>query len=70
MRDGILAAFAEVNKAGGVKGRKLELMSIDDGYEPNKSIEATKKLIEVDKVFALHRLGRHADLLRHAADRH
>ena len=53
MRDGILAAFAEVNKAGGVNGRKLELMSTDDGYEPNKSIEATKKLIEVDKVFAL-----------------
>ena len=53
MRDGILAAFAEVNKAGGVHGRKLELMSSDDGYEPNKSIEATKKLIEVDKVFAL-----------------
>jgi ABC-type branched-subunit amino acid transport system substrate-binding protein len=53
MRDGILAAFAEANKAGGVHGRKLELMSADDGYEPNKSIEATKKLIEVDKVFAL-----------------
>jgi len=53
MRDGILAAFAEVNKAGGVQGRKLELTSADDGYEPNKSIEATKKLIEVDKVFAL-----------------
>ena len=53
MRDGILAAFAEVNKAGGVHGRKLELMSSDDGYEPNKSIEATKKLIDVDKVFAL-----------------
>ena len=53
MRDGILAAFAEANKAGGVHGRKLELMSADDGYEPNKSIEATKKLIEADKVFAL-----------------
>ena len=53
MRDGILAAFAEVNKAGGVQGRKLELTPADDGYEPNKSIEATKKLIEVDKVFAL-----------------
>jgi branched-chain amino acid transport system substrate-binding protein len=53
MRDGILAAFAETNKAGGVHGRKLELISADDGYEPNKSIEATKKLIEADKVFAL-----------------
>jgi branched-chain amino acid transport system substrate-binding protein len=53
MRDGILAAFAEANKAGGVHGRKLELNSVDDGYEPNKSIEAVKKLIETDKVFAL-----------------
>ncbi|MGF1621528.1 MAG: ABC transporter substrate-binding protein [Rhodomicrobiaceae bacterium] len=53
MRDGILAAFAEANKNGGVHGRKLELISLDDSYEPNKSIEATKKLIEDDKVFAL-----------------
>jgi ABC-type branched-subunit amino acid transport system substrate-binding protein len=53
MREGINAAFAEVNKAGGVNGRKLELISVDDSYEPNKSIEATKKLINDDKVFAL-----------------
>ena len=53
MRQGILAAFAEANKAGGVNGRKLELVSHNDGYEPDKSIEATKKLIDEDKVFAL-----------------
>lgn len=53
MQAGIRAAFEEVNRAGGVKGRKLELVSIDDGYEPNKSIEATKKLIDVLEVFAL-----------------
>ena len=53
MQAGIRAAFEEVNKAGGVKGRKLELISLDDGYEPNKSIEATKKLIDENKVFAL-----------------
>ena len=53
MRSGILAAFEEANKAGGVNGRKLELISKDDGYEPNKSIEVTKKLLEEDKVFAL-----------------
>ena len=53
MRTGILAAFEEANKAGGVNGRKLELVSKDDGYEPNKSIEMTKKLLEEDKVFAL-----------------
>ena len=53
MKMGLEAAFAEVNKAGGVKGRKLELKSIDDGYEPTKSIEAVKKLLEEDKVFAV-----------------
>jgi branched-chain amino acid transport system substrate-binding protein len=53
MRDGINAAFAEANKAGGVKGRRLELISVDDGYEPTQSIAAAKQLIEEDKVFAL-----------------
>jgi len=53
MRDGLLAAFAEQNAKGGVKGRKIELKSRDDGYEPNKSIEASKQLLYDDKVFAL-----------------
>ncbi len=53
MRAGIQAAFDEANKKGGVHGRKLKLISLDDGYEPDRSIVATKKLIEEDKVFAL-----------------
>jgi ABC-type branched-subunit amino acid transport system substrate-binding protein len=53
MREGILAAFGEANRAGGIQGRKLELKSIDDGYEPEKTIEATKKIIAEDKIFAL-----------------
>jgi branched-chain amino acid transport system substrate-binding protein len=53
MRDGIRAAFEEANRAGGVGGRKLELKSVDDGYEPEKTIEAIKKVIAEDKVFAL-----------------
>jgi branched-chain amino acid transport system substrate-binding protein len=53
MKLGLEAAFTEINKAGGVKGRKLELKSVDDGYEPSKSIEVVKKLLEEDKVFAL-----------------
>lgn len=53
MREGILAAFGEVNRAGGINGRKLELKSLDDGYEPDKTIEPTKKLINEEKVFAL-----------------
>jgi branched-chain amino acid transport system substrate-binding protein len=53
MKIGLEAAFIEINKAGGVKGRKLELKSVDDGYEPSKSIEVVKKLLEEDKVFAV-----------------
>jgi branched-chain amino acid transport system substrate-binding protein len=52
MREGITAAFVEANNAGGVKGRKLELVSRDDGYEPAKSVVATKALI-AEGVFAL-----------------
>ena len=36
MREGILAAFNEANAAGGVSGRKLELVSYDDSYEPER----------------------------------
>ena len=53
MREGIFAAFEEANRVGGVNGRKLELLSVDDGYEPEKTIEATKKIISEDKVFAI-----------------
>jgi branched-chain amino acid transport system substrate-binding protein len=53
MKAGLTAAFEEANKKGGVHGRKLKLNSVDDGYEPAKSITATKKLIEEDKVFSL-----------------
>ncbi len=52
MREGLLAAFGEANAKGGVKGRKLELLTRNDGYEPNQAIEATKALIE-QSVFAL-----------------
>jgi branched-chain amino acid transport system substrate-binding protein len=53
MRQGILAAFDEANRGGGIFGRKLELKSRDDGYEPEKTIEATKAVLDEDKVFAL-----------------
>jgi ABC-type branched-subunit amino acid transport system substrate-binding protein len=53
MRVGLQAAFDEINAKGGVHGRKLKLISINDGYEPDRAIAATKKLIEDDKVFAL-----------------
>ncbi len=53
MRAGLLAAFKEANAAGGVHGRMIELKSYDDGYEPERAIANTKKLIDEDKVFAL-----------------
>ena len=53
MRNGILAAFAEINAKGGVHGRRLKLISRDDGYDPDRSVSQTTRLIEEDKVFAL-----------------
>ena len=53
MREGILASFNEANAAGGVNGRRLELVSYDDGYEPEKAIANTKRLIGENGVFAL-----------------
>jgi branched-chain amino acid transport system substrate-binding protein len=53
MRQGILAAFADANHGGGISGRTLELKSRDDGYEPEKTVEATKAILDEDKVFAL-----------------
>jgi branched-chain amino acid transport system substrate-binding protein len=53
MRLGLNAAFDEINAKGGVHGRKIKLISVNDGYEPDRAIAATRKLIEDDKVFAL-----------------
>ena len=53
MRLGILAAFREINLKGGVFGRKLELVTKDDGYEPEQTIANMRDLIEKDRVFTL-----------------
>ena len=53
MKAGAEAYFTVVNKAGGVNGRMIKLMSVDDGYEPDKAAANTKKLIAEDKVLAL-----------------
>lgn len=53
MRTGLQAAFAEVNRVGGIAGRRLELVSVDDGYDPKTSIEVTSKLLSEGKVFGL-----------------
>lgn len=53
MRNGIKAYLNYVNEKGGVYGRRIELITLDDGYEPSRSAPNTKKLIEEVKVFAL-----------------
>ncbi|HEV2977622.1 MAG TPA: ABC transporter substrate-binding protein [Casimicrobiaceae bacterium] len=52
MRAGAMAYFQAINAAGGVYGRKIELRSLDDGYEPDRAAANTKKLID-DGVFLL-----------------
>lgn len=53
MKVGASAYLARVNAAGGVNGRKIELVVKDDGYEPPRTASATEALIGTDKVFAL-----------------
>ncbi|QJR10534.1 Leucine-, isoleucine-, valine-, threonine-, and alanine-binding protein [Usitatibacter rugosus] len=53
MQSGALLYFNNVNRSGGVNGRKIVLTTLDDGYEPPRAVENTKKLINDEKVFAL-----------------
>lgn len=48
-----IAYFAMVNDNGGVNGRRIELISADDGFSPPKTVEQTRKLVEADGVFAI-----------------
>ncbi|MES2098953.1 MAG: ABC transporter substrate-binding protein [Pseudomonadota bacterium] len=43
----------DVNARGGIHGRKIDLRVEDDGYVPQRSVQSLKKLIDVDKIFAL-----------------
>ena len=54
----ISAYFAKVNEEGGVNGRKLNFISLDDGYNPAKTVEQARKLVEEDEVlFIFNTLG-------------
>ncbi|MDE0451705.1 MAG: ABC transporter substrate-binding protein [Gammaproteobacteria bacterium] len=52
-RSGILAAFAERNAAGGVRGRRLELMALDDGYEPEQAAQNAERFADANDVLAV-----------------
>ena len=47
------AYFKAVNEAGGINGRKIKFISLDDGYSPPKTVEVVRQLVEQDKIFAL-----------------
>ena len=51
--EAVRAYFDKVNKAGGIKGRKIVLQSVDDAYDPKKTVTLAKTLIESNRVLAL-----------------
>ncbi len=51
--NGMKLAVEQINASGGINGRKVKLVSEDDGYDPKKAVLQTQKLIELDKVFAI-----------------
>jgi len=53
MNEGAQAYFASVNKAGGVNGRKIELLTVDDKFDPALAATNAETLISKEHVFAL-----------------
>lgn len=49
----ISAYFDKVNAEGGINGRRIKFISLDDGYNPSKTVEQARKLVEEDEVLLL-----------------
>jgi len=47
------AYFSMLNEQGGINGRKIKLISLDDGYSPPKTVEQIRKLVEEEKVLLI-----------------
>jgi branched-chain amino acid transport system substrate-binding protein len=47
------AYFDQINSQGGINGRRIKLISLDDGYNPAKTVEQTRKLIEQEEVLLI-----------------
>src|SRR5581483_9546475 len=47
------AFYTMINEQGGVNGRKIKFLSLDDGYSPPKTVEQTRRLVEEDQVVAI-----------------
>src|SRR5579883_344341 len=45
--------FQMINERGGINGRKIKLISLDDGYSPPKAVEQVRKLVEQEQVLLL-----------------
>jgi branched-chain amino acid transport system substrate-binding protein len=52
-RDGALAWFSEVNRRGGIHGRRVRLVSLDDRYDPKLTVANTRQLIDQERAIAL-----------------
>jgi branched-chain amino acid transport system substrate-binding protein len=50
---GIEAYWKSVNDSGGINGRKVQFVTLDDGYSPAKTVEVVRQLVEQDKVLCL-----------------
>ncbi len=48
------AYFQSLNEKGGINGRKVTFLTMDDAYSPPKCVEATRRLVEQDEVLALY----------------
>ena len=48
------AYFRMVNEQGGINGRKIDFISLDDAYSPPKTVEGVRKLVEQEKVLLLY----------------
>ena len=58
-----LAYFKMINDQGGVNGRKINLISLDDAYSPSNTVEQTRRLIEQERVaFIFGSLGGYTNL--------
>ncbi|HEY6982191.1 ABC transporter substrate-binding protein [Reyranella sp.] len=47
------AYWKSVNEAGGINGRKVNFITMDDGYSPPKTVEVVRQMVEQEKIFAL-----------------
>jgi len=54
INDGSIAVYKQVNDAGGINGRKIEIVQEDDACDPTKARAAVKKLVSGDNVFIVH----------------